>query len=206
MKIRWHSKLVALGGAAALSVFALAGCTSGNASSGNALSQAQQQRDTTQLEFVEPLPTFQYSQIRFDLIQIEAIEALGLNSVTYGFMPGNNQGPIFSCPSVGLPVPVTDELSNPWQGETVNSGANGNTAIAVGQEDPNGVFQGDSTGTNVLCINSKGQTYDQYTEGYDDTTTAASHWDSSTGQIVVTGAPVMPVWKHMASRPERGWV
>jgi hypothetical protein len=177
----------------------LAGCSTSSgtgASTGDQQSQVQQQKDTTQLEYVEPLPSFQYSQIRFDLIQVEAIEALGLNSTSFAFMPGITH-PVWSCPSIGLPMAATDELSNPVQPQwQYTGGSNGNSVagVGVGQEDPNGIFQGDTTGTYVLCVDPQGRQYLQYNEGYTDTTTQpGAHWNGSA--IVGVGQPVMPVCK-----------
>jgi hypothetical protein len=166
--------------------------------SANQNESQQQGADSQRLEYVIPIPNFPFSQIRQDLVEVEAIQALGIQSTTFGFMPGNFTHPVWSCPSLGLPIPVTDQLSNPSQilPDPNNTYSTNNPgSVIIPQEDPNGIYQGDSTGTNVLCLDSAGVPYDHYNEGYDDTVTATAHWDGTTGQIVVTGAPVMPVCK-----------
>jgi hypothetical protein len=197
--LRGKFRIGAVIGAAAIACLSLAACDNSGSTTGTAtgdqLSQQQQQADTTQLEYAVPLPSFGFSELRFELVQIEAVQALGINSTSYGFEPGI-QHPAWTCPSIGLPVPATDQLSNPDQAQW-NSGSGGNNAwavagVAVGQEDPNGVFQGDTTGTYSLCVTPTGHQYLQYNEGYTDATTAPSHWDAASGQIVLTGTPVLP--------------
>jgi hypothetical protein len=140
-------------------------CQGGGNSSGNVAESAQQSTDTTTLVTAIPLPDFPTSQIRLDLIQVEADQALGVKSTSFGFQQGDPD-PIWSCPSEGLPMPVTDQLSNPTQPDNVNSNNNGDwNTIPVGQMDPNGIYQGDGSGTDVLCLNSSGQPYVHYWEG-----------------------------------------
>lgn len=176
----------------------LAACSSSSSApskpTGTDVSNAQQQLDFTHLVFIEPLPGFPYSQIRQNLIEIEAIEALGIDSTTFFFMQGINH-PIFTCNSVGVPIPVTDSLSNnlvpAWKDGT-NYQSYGIAGVAVDQPDPNGIFQGVSSGTNSLCIDSHGHQFDGYNEAFDVSVTAPAHWDTATGTIVLDGEPVYP--------------
>jgi hypothetical protein len=175
-------------------VLTSAACTS--SSGGNAAESQQQQADTNQMEVVLPLPQFQYSELREELIQIEAIQAFGLSSTSFFFNAGDST-PIGECASVGLPIPTTANLSNPWQAEVPTNGSNGNTAVAIGQMDPDGIYTGDSTGTNVLCKTSNGGTYLAYAEEYVHAVTAQAYWNPNEfgtghGGIHVVGTPQIP--------------
>ena len=169
----------------------LAACTSQGSSSGNQIESAQQSTDTTTLVTAIPLPDFPTSQIRKDLIQVEADQALGVKATAFAFQQGD-PNPIWTCPAEGLPLPVTDQLSNPVQADNEGNNNGEYNTIPVGQMDPNGIYQGDGSGTNVLCLNSQGIPYVHYWEGYVDAVTATAYWDKSTAQIVTVGSPITP--------------
>jgi hypothetical protein len=184
-----------LAAAAAITLMTgVAACNGG--SNGSSLSNQQQSRDTTQMEYVEPLPYFPYSQMRQTLIEIEAIQALGIASTTFDFIPGIDH-PVLACPSIGVPIPGTDELSNPAVAQW-RSGTEGNAGVTVGQEDPTGVFAGETTGTGGLCLDSSANQYLNDDEGYDVALTAPAYWDTHAGDglppghIQLTGPVVMP--------------
>jgi hypothetical protein len=204
--MRWPSKKLRMlvGGAVAgvaLLLSSASACQSGS-SNGNAITNAQQGVQDTQYAYVQPLPYFPFSRIRQNLIEIEAINALGIASTTFMFIPGV-PNPVLVCPSVGVPVPSTDQLSNPyvpaWNGSGgTNNQQNSDAGVAIGQQEPMGVFTGDSSGTNSLCVNSTGGQYEGYNEAYDVSVTTSAYWDPNKwgpgkGYIMVTGAPVMPV-------------
>jgi hypothetical protein len=200
MRASMKTRQTVLAGALAVTTvmpaIALAGCSSGGtvAGSGNSITNAQQANDDKQYAFVQPLPFFPFSQIRQNVIEAEAIDALGVNSTTFFFVQGIDH-PVFTCASVGVPVPATDELSNPYVAQWNSGGSGGNYGVAgvtVGQEEPDGIFPGDTTGTNSLCLNGKGQEFLGYNEAYDISFTAPAHWDSTLQQIVITGTPVLP--------------
>jgi len=186
------------------------GCScSASSSNGNAVINAQQGVQDSQYAFVQPLPYFPFSQIRQDLIEIEAINALGIASTSFFFNPGVPD-PILVCPSVGVPVPETDQLSNPYQAQWNGSnngngldgpGAGGSDAgVAIGQGEPMGVFTGDGTGTNSLCLNNTGNQFLGFDEAYTVSVTTSAYWNPNfwapgKGKIIVTGEPVMPVCK-----------
>jgi hypothetical protein len=195
------SRRVAAVGAAALLAASLAACSSSGTGaappSGNALSNAEQANSFQHLVFTEPLPGFPYSQIRQGLIEVEAIESLGISSTTFVFVPGI-QHPVFVCPSVGVPIPVTDQLSNPVVAQWSSGSTSDSYSVAgvgVGQPDPDGIFQGDSTGTNSLCLDGAGSQFDFYNEAYDLSVTAPAFWNSSTGMIQLNGPAVYPICK-----------
>lgn len=186
-----NRKVFAFIGTAVAGAIALAGCTSGGTSSGTSLENHDSQNIEKSFLLNQPPPHFQHSDIRATAISIEAIQALGEQTTSFGFQQGD-QDPIWSCPSLGEPVAATTEITNPDQADQVNSGANGNTAVTLGNMDPNGIYAGDSTGTYVLCVNAQGEQYAQYWEGNVDSISGPATWDTATHSIKVTGAPTMP--------------
>jgi hypothetical protein len=179
---------VAAGAALTLSV---AACNSGNSQNASIVSSENTGVETT-MDNNQPAPVFDHSDIRATAIEIEAIQALGENTTSFAFLPGVKD-PIWSCPSLGEPVASDDEITNPQQVDpNTDPGQNNSTSLTLPNMDPNGVYEGDSTGTYVLCVNSQGVAYAHYWEGYIDAVSGPATWDASTGQVVVTGAPSMP--------------
>ncbi len=175
--------------AATLTVLSAAACTSGSsAPSGQQQENRAQQQDTQSLVNDQPIPHFNYSQIRQTLIDAETISADGTQTTSFFFQMGNPD-PIFSCPSLGEPVANTAQLSNPQQ--VVHDGyPQGGAAITVGQMDPNGIYApAASSGTYVICVNSSGAKYLEYWEGDVMTVTSGATWDSATHSLKVIGAP-----------------
>jgi hypothetical protein len=183
MKKKIITSIVAAGGLAA----ALTACTSGP--NGNQQEIQQQQQDTTSLEASQPLPHFSYSQIRQTIIDAETVAADGTQTTSFFFQFGD-ANPVFSCPSLGMPVADTAQLSNPDQ----VVGAPNSQAATIGQMDPDGVYApSSSSGTYVICVNSAGQDYLQYWEGDVMTVGAAAEWDDATHTLTVIGAPTAAV-------------
>lgn len=195
MNITRHATKIGFAAIAAAIVISTgaASCDSGGgAPSGQQLETQQQSNDTTQYEQTMPIPSFNgQSQMRRTLTEVEAIQALGSQTTSFFF----NQGiadPIFSCPSLGMPVASTAQLSNPQQ--IVDDGyPNGGASVVIGQMDPNGVYSPpDSTGTNVLCLDAHGNPYIQYWEGFVDAVSGAASWNASTHTVQVIGQPSIP--------------
>ena len=194
--------LTALAGAAVLTLTLTASsCDSSTSSNGNAITDGQQANQDTQYAYVQPLPYFPFSQIRQTLIEAEAINALGIASTTFDFVQGIDH-PVLVCPSIGVPVPATDELSNPvvpvWNGSSgTNNVSYSDAGVGEGQQEPDGVFPGDTTGTDGLCVNDSGGQYLNYDEAEDISVTAPAYWDATLyggkGGIHITGTPVMPI-------------
>ena len=136
-------------------------------------------------EVNQPVPQFDWSQIRQTAIDIETAQAHSTQTTTFFFNMGV-QDPISSCPSIGFPVASTTQLTNPQQ-LYVSSGGSHDGVIP--QIDPNGIYSGDSTGTYILCVNAQGQTYGVYWEGFVYALTGPAVWDSAKHQAVLTGAP-----------------
>jgi len=193
--MRFNKKLLGLAGVLAVITPLLAGCPS-YANNGDTQEHGQQQADTTQMEIVLPLPKFNYSYIRYEMIVEEAIQAFGLSTHTFFFQQGDRT-PIGDCPSVGLPIPMSASLSNPWQPAVKGNGAATDTNVAIGQMDPNGIYTGPTEGTNVLCKTASGGTYMTYAEENAHSVTAQAYWDPAMyggkGGIHVVGQPQVPV-------------
>lgn len=150
--------------------------------------QSAQTADTQSLEQSQPIPHFSYSQIRATAIDAETISADGTQTTSFFFQLGM-QDPIFTCPSLGEPVPNTAQLSNPEQIAPI-SGKYGGGATNLPQMDPNGIYApSSSSGTYVICVNGSGAKYLQYWEGDVMTVTAAAVWNPAKHQVEVTGAP-----------------
>lgn len=186
--------IASLAGAAAIAVTALcsASACSGSAPSGASAENSAQTQDTNSLEASQPIPHFSFSQIRQTIIDAETIAADGTQTTSFFFQQGDAD-PVFSCPSIGMPVANTAQLSNPeqpYQG-SVNTGADD---PVVGQMDPDGVYAPSaSSGTYVICVNGSGAKYLQYWEGDVMTVAAAAEWDTATHAIKVIGAPTAAI-------------
>ena len=182
-KIRTIGGLAVAAVVVALSVTA---CT--NAPTVQQQEQNAQTSDTQSLDTNQPIPHYNYSQIRQTLIDAETISANGTQTTSFFFQMGDPD-PVFTCPSLGMPVANTAQLSNPSQIAPI-SGKYGGGATTLPQEDPYGIYTPTtSTGTYVICVNSSGQPYLEYWEGDVMSVTSAATWDSTTHTIVVSGAP-----------------
>ena len=181
----------ALAAAAALAV-SLSACTSdGSTPSGQQAENAQQSQDTTSLVNDQPIPHFNWSQIRQTLIDAETISADGSQTTSFFFQQGTPD-PVFSCPSIGMPVANTAQLSNPDQVDPDPNATAG--SVITAQMDPNGVYAPSaSTGTYVICVNASGAKYLEYWEGDVMTVAAAAEWDAATHSLKVIGAPTAAI-------------
>jgi len=165
--------------------------------SGQSQENSQQTQDTNSLVNDQPIPHFSWSQYRQTLIDAESIAANGTQTTSFFFNQGVTD-PIFSCPSLGLPVPNTAQLSNPQQVEPDPNASSG--SVTVGQMDPYGAYTpSNSTGTYVICVNSSGKPYLQYWEGFVQSMTTPATWNYTTHKLQVTGAPSATVTTKPAS-------
>ncbi len=168
-------------------VVAVAAC-GGSSSKGQQLESQQQNQDQTALELAQPIPHYNYSQIRQNLIELETAQANGVQTTSFLFNLGDRD-PIQVCPSIGAPIPTTDQLSN--ADKVVNdpyTGGNGGGAV-IAQMDPNGVYSGTSTGTYVMCVGANGKPYADYWEGYVQTVFGPAQWNYTTHTVQLVGPP-----------------
>jgi hypothetical protein len=165
---------------------ALSACGGNNA---QPTENSEQQADSQSLITNQPLPHYNFSQIRQTLIDAEDETADTTQTTTF-FMQQGDPNPINSCPSVGFPVASNAELSNPDQ----VVGAPNNSSATIGQEDPNGIYSSPSTsGTYVICTENGGQHYLEYWEGNVYTVGGPAVWNDTTHAASVVGAPSAPV-------------
>jgi hypothetical protein len=170
----------------ALVAISLVACTKHGTPTGQALENQQQSQGTESLVNNQPLPHFNYSQLRQNLIEIETAEATGVQTTSFFFNHGI-QDPIFTCPSIGVPIPNTMSLSNPQQ--VVHDGyPSGGAALTVNQMDPNGVYTPpSSSGTFVMCVGANGKPFAKYWEGHVDAVFAPARWDQASHTVQIIG-------------------
>ncbi len=182
-----HTRKILAVAAAGVIAFAIGAC-SGHGQTGLQKEHAQQAQDFQSLVNNQPLPHVSWSQERQILIDAETAAANGTQSTSFFFVQGVRD-PIFVCPSEGLGVPDTAQLSNPTQIAPI-SGKYGGGATVLDQADPFGVYSPpNSMGTYVICIGANGKPYLHRGEEFVHTILAPAHWDYVNHTIVVTGAP-----------------
>lgn len=183
--VQVRTKYVVLGGAMVGVLTLTAGACSSD-SSGKKSETQQQSAISKTLINNQPLPSFNWSQLRQNLIEIETAQAQGVQTTSFFFNQGT-PNPVSSCPSIGAPIPTTDQLSNPTSVEHHSDTGGGN--VTTGQMEPNGAYTGDSSGTYVMCVGGNGKTYAFYWEGYVATVFGNGTWNDATHQIEMKGDP-----------------
>lgn len=144
---------------------------------------------------VQPVPVWHTkSQLRTNLTEIEHAEQIGVQTTSFecpGLGCDKANPPMKVCPSIGAPIPVTDELTNPEQPLRDNSQPlnNGGGNVTVGEMEPTGIYKGNSSGTFVLCIGAGGAPIPSYWEGNVEVEFAPAVWDAATGTIRDVGPP-----------------
>lgn len=181
--MRFKKSMVGLVAIAAIGL-GLAACGP-TSTSANKKDSAVAGAQLSKYQTVQPIPQFDFSQLRQNLIEIETAQTSTTPTTTFFF----NQGiakPVQSCPSVGFPIPSEDQLSNPQSESTVSNSRNPYTLPQIEQT---GVYTGGSTGTYVMCIDAKGSEYADYWEGFVQTVTGPAVWNPTTQQVELTGPP-----------------
>lgn len=105
----------------------------------------------------QPPHAYDASQARENLIAAHDALALGADSWTVQHVEG--VGVTFECPSVGFPIPLTSQLTNP---ERWSSNAHG--AVTLPQMEPYGVFTGSTAATMGNCVLPNGEVGIFYSE------------------------------------------
>lgn len=190
----------------------LAACSASD-SNGNTAESSDQGAISKAMITNQPPPFFPRSAYRGEMIEVQAIEALGSPTTSFFFPEGTtvvtsatgaahfSAPPLKTCSSQGVPVPNTASLTNPLQGEGV-SGVSG--AIATDQMDPNGLYAPQtSSGTWVLCNNASGGTRFSYWEGPVFAETGTAVWSDTQG-IVDVGSNALPVCTLMTAQDGDG--
>lgn len=141
----------------------IVGCDVGTPAANNVETNAQQSQQEVYNQG-QPLPLFPYSNYRHALIQLETQLATGTPTTwtTWESYAGKPEG---VCKSMGWPIPVNVQLSNPLQ-PSRDGGYTGGGAVAVGQMDPVGVYPPQSgMGTWAMCLDAAGVVHPAYIEG-----------------------------------------
>ena len=146
-----------------------AGCTTSQQQRNAGKNSAEEQRRVgdgfQRLSDSQPIPTFDYSQERQTLIDVETARATGASSTTAFYLEGI--GLVGWCPSIGAPVPSTAMLSASKQWVDL-PGDHTQDRMEVDQGEPVGVYVGQSSGTWTLCLDDNGKKFAKYFEGYVD--------------------------------------
>ncbi len=105
----------------------------------------------------QPIPFFNFSQVRDTLIQIYN-QIVPESRSTYSVFFTNDGTPVWSCPSRGFPLAADTQLTNPLK----NWGGQG---AAIEQAEPSGVYTSKNTNaTWVLCVRDNGDVVPVYSE------------------------------------------
>jgi hypothetical protein len=165
-------------------VFAFSACTDPSPSA------AEQDERSTEaslrdLQKAHPVPKFAYSQYRQNLVDIVTAQAEATPTTTFFFNSGVKD-PIFSCPSVGFPIPGTAQLTNPDQ--IARASSSYGYAI-LPQVEPNGVYTGETTNTTTICRDANGRGYAVGWEGFAMPITGPAEWNAEKGVVELIGAP-----------------
>lgn len=131
----------------------------------SAAKQEQAAQDIQMQQFMrnQPVPSFDWSLERHMLIQIYAARQKATN--TFTVVQSDYTGKImWSCPSIGFPLPYATQLTNPSQ---LISRYDGSVRVSgvVGQQEPNGLFTpAAADGTWVPCVDERGRITPVYEE------------------------------------------
>lgn len=201
-----RNRFLAAAGVALALCLTTAACTSSGTDSTSSTSRANAAETANagaglNLIFTnQPAPIFATSAYRQQLIEIEAVEALGTPTTAFFFPPGwNGTGshPFKVCAAQGMPIPNSTQLDNPTEivedpyggGYQLNNGG-----IDKPQADPIGVYTPTTgTGTYVTCLARGGSLDASYWEGdvYDEAAPAV--WNQSEGMVQDIGPGALPV-------------
>jgi hypothetical protein len=164
------------------------------ASNGDQRETQGQHQQTDQFIQSQPPHFHSYSQWRQNLNEIEDAEATGIQTTSFMMGPAVDPDPIQTCPSIGVPIPITASLTNPHQLTWQWIGGDGGhySDGIVDQMDPNGIYvPADSAGTFVICVQPDGSVEPSYAEGLVHTVFGPATWDYVHHQVKLTGAPTV---------------
>lgn len=133
----------------------------------------------------QPVHTYQYSQLRQNLQELEDAQANGAVTTTF-FLNMGLADPVMSCPSIGAPIASTTQMTNPMQTERHGSQYDGGN-VTINQMDPTGVYTGDSTGTYIMCVQGDGSVEPVYWEGFVMTAFGSATWNKTTHSMEMNG-------------------
>jgi hypothetical protein len=172
----------------AIAIVAVLGFTAcGNSNSNSEASKEESTDANRQLDQylkAQPVPFFNSSQLRQNLIDIQTAQANATATTSFFFNVGV-ENPVHACPSIGFPIPGTFQLTSPERGAGNRNGG----YYALPQLEANGVYTGDTSSTTVICVDAEGKGYANYWEGYVNTVAGPAEWNSDTKTVELTGTP-----------------
>lgn len=184
----------------AIAAIAVAGCGGSNEGESEGLKDEHdvQSRIEDNYAKAQPVPALTNSQVRQNLIEIQEAIAEGVETTSFFFNLGD-QDPVKTCPSVGVPIPASAQLTNPEQAitqATLNHSSGGN--VTLPQMDPDGIYTGETSGTYVLCIEAEGKPYVSYWEGYVLSGFAPAKWNYQEHHVELLGGSTWEFSKSTA--------
>jgi hypothetical protein len=139
---------------------ALVACAGGTPRS-QQIEQATTERNQSQLNASQPVPQFDFSQDRDTLIQVYKLRNEARN--TWTVFLSTTGVPLYSCPSIGFPIPGSTQLTNPQQ--AIRPYAGGTDVAVIAQAEPNGLYTDPNTmSTWVICVRANGDAVPVYAE------------------------------------------
>lgn len=182
------NKRILAGIGATILVISLSACSGDSeAPDANAKDKESSAQILKKAQTAQPVPQFDYSQIRQTLIDAQTAQAQSTQTTSFFFLNGVPD-PTFVCPSIGFPVAGTSQLTNPWQVDRITGSGWAESAV-IAQIDPNQIYSGDTSATYALCVGAGGKVYLHHAEEVVHAVAGAADWDAAKGRIVVTGAP-----------------
>lgn len=164
------NKKLIIGAALALPIMLGAG----SCDTGTNNDEAQTDKQLQQYQKSQPVPFYDYSQVRETILEIIDAKAHGVATTSFFF----NQGvvdPILVCSSLGVPIASTTQATNPLQKVY---------EVALNQMEPTGEYTGDSSGTYVVCAVNDDKRL-AYWEGNVANVMGTAYWNTQTKSIVI---------------------
>ena len=111
----------------------------------------------------QPVPSFDFSLERHILIQLYAARQKAMTTYTVVQSPYTGKV-LWSCASIGFPIPYATQLTNPNQVQW-KSGSQWGASAVLAQQEPNGLFSpASSEATWVPCVDERGKITPVYEE------------------------------------------
>ncbi len=126
--------------------------------------QYSQNRQMDQFLRNQPVPSFDWSLERH--MMIELYSARQHATTTFSVVQSEFTGHVlWSCPSIGFPLPYATQLTNPSQVVFAHHPTEHDAAGVVAQQEPNGLFTpATADGTWVPCVDEHGKITPVYEE------------------------------------------
>lgn len=169
-----------------LAIVSLGGCHFSSTNNADEQEAAQQGKAYDQMIRNQPAPAYDWSLERQVVTEIYDARQQAVNTFSYVLSPYTGKV-MWSCPSIGFPIPYSTQLTNPEKivsGYSSNNNVPNGVALTLPQQEPNGMYPPpESEATWVQCVNSQGQVTPVYEE-LPVTTFVRKMQVNSAGQLV----------------------